>query len=80
MTYCGYLCDVSARDTETNDNLFTSGQNGLNIMKRFFHSFKSKVVHPLLGFGYPILYVTISILSGSKCHQMLLAFSIETVD
>ena len=62
----------SARDTETNDNLLTTGQNGLNIMGKFFHSFKSKFIHVLLvvGFGCPILYVTVSILLGSKCHQI----------
>ena len=39
----------SARDTETKDNLLTAGQNGLNIMRRIFYSFKSKIIHVLLG-------------------------------
>ena len=69
MTYCGYFSDVSARDAETKDNLLTAGQNGLNIMRRNLYSFKSKMIHVLLGFACPIFYVTISIPLGSKCTR-----------
>ena len=62
--------DVSTRDAETKDNLLAAGQNGLNIMRRNLYSFKSKIIHVLLGFACPILYVTISIPLGSKCHQI----------
>ena len=83
MTYCGYFSGVSARDAETKDNLLTAGQNGLNIMRRNLYSFQSKIIHVLLGFACPILYVTISILLGKQIPPdlpMLLAFLIETVD
>ena len=83
MTYCGYFCDVSARDAETKDNLLTAGQNGLNIMRGNLYSFRSKVIHVLLGFACPILYVTISILLGKQMPPdlpMLPAFLIETED
>ena len=83
MRYCGYFCDVSARDAETKDSLLTAGQNGLNIMRRNLYSFKSKIIHVILGFACPILYVTISILLGKQMPPdllMLLAFLIETVD
>ena len=74
MTYCGYFSDVSARDTETKDNLLTAGQkiffNALNIMRRNLYSFKSKIIHLLLGFACPIFYVTITIPLGSKYHQI----------
>ena len=66
MRYCGYFCDVSARDAETKDSLLTAGQNGLNIMRRNLYSFKSKIIHVILGFACPILYVTISILLGKQ--------------
>ena len=70
MTYCGYFSGVSARDAETKDNLLTAGQNGLNIMRRNLYSFQSKIIHVLLDFASPILYVTISIPLGSKYHQI----------
>ena len=73
----------SNRDTETNDNLLTSGQNGLNIMKIIFHSFKSKIIHILLGFGCPILLYDNMHTFGKQVPPdlaMLLAFSIKTID
>ena len=52
MTYCGYFSDVSARDTETKDSLLSAGQNGLNIMRRNLDSFKSKIIHVLVGVSW----------------------------
>ena len=79
------LVTSSARHTETNDNLLTAGQNGLNIMRNFFSQLQIKnYTHSnWLGFGCPVLYVTISILWGKQMPPdlaVLLAFSIETVD
>ena len=61
----------------------TAGQNGLNIMGRIFHSFKSKIIHVLLGFGCPILLCDNKHTFGKQMSPdvaMLLAFSIKTVD
>ena len=55
-----------AKDTETNYHR----PKCLNITRRNFHTFKSKLVHVLLGFGCPVLYVTISTLLGGKCHTI----------
>jgi len=65
-------------DTGTNDSLLTAGQKGLNVIKRIFHSFKSKIIHVWLSYFI--------------CHNkhtfgkqmppdfaFLLAFSIKTV-
>ena len=73
----------SVRDTATNDNLFTAGQNGLTIMRRIFHSFQSKLIHVPLGFGCPIFTCDNKHTFGKQMPPdlaLLLAFSIETVD
>ena len=73
----------SARDTETNDNLLTGGQNGLNIMRRPFHSFKLKIIHDLLGLWLSYFTCDNKHIFGKQMppdSAVLLAFSIGTVD
>ena len=73
----------SARDTETKDNLLTVGQNGLNmnIMRRIFHSFKSKIILVLLWLFYFIFDNNHTF--GKQMPPdlaLLLTFSIKNVD
>ena len=73
----------STRDTETKDNLLIAGQNGLNIMRIIFYSFKSKIIHVLLGFDCPILLYDNKHTFGKQVPTdlaMLLVFSIKTID
>ena len=73
----------STRDTESKDNLLTAGQNGLNIMRIIFYSFKSKIIHVLLGFDCPILLYDNKHTFGKQVPPdlaMLLVFSIKTID
>ena len=69
------------RDTETNDNLPTAGQNSLDFEDNFY-SFKPKIICVLHGFGCPILHVTNHTLGKQMPPDLavLLAFSIETID
>ena len=85
MTYCDYSCDVQR---ETHRNKWQSAYRRPKRSDYYEENFsqlqiKNYTHSNWLGFGCPILYVTISILWGKQMPPdlaVLLAFSIETVD
>ena len=73
----------SARDTETNDNLLTAGENGLNIMRRIVHTFKTKIIHVLLQLWLSYFICDNKHTFGKQMPPdlaVLPALSIETID
>ena len=74
---CVCVC-VCVCDTETKDNLLTAGQNGLNIMRILFYSFKSKIIHWLSYFICDNKYTFVQQMPPDLA--MLLVFLFETVD
>ena len=85
MTYCDYSCDVQR---ETHRNKWQSAYRRPKRSDYYEENFsqlqiKNYTHSNWLGFGCPILYVTISIHWGKQMPPglaVLLAFSIETVD